>query len=100
MITKEKARELVVAEVCGRPDWLPPEDELIIVDEATIERPWGWVFFHTSKKWKETGNFKYAILGNAPIIVEKATWKLITTGTARSIEHYIENYERTGSPHG
>lgn len=100
MITKEKARELVAAKVCVRPDWLPPEDELIIVDEATIERPWGWVFFHTSKKWKETEDIRYAIAGNAPIIVEKTTGKLITTGTARSIEYYIENYERTGNPNG
>jgi len=100
MITKEEARELVAATVCRRPDWLPPDDEIIIVDEATIERPWGWVFFHTSKKWEETNDIRYAIAGNSPLIVEKATGKLIPTGTARNIEYYIENYERTGNPHG
>jgi len=100
MITKEQARELVAKQVCRRPDWLPPDDEIIIIDEATIEKPWGWVFFFSSKKWMETNDTKYAIAGNAPIIVEKATGKLITTGTARETEYYIENYERTGNPHG
>jgi hypothetical protein len=100
MITEEQARELVSKQVCCRQDWLPPDDEIIIIDEATIEKPWGWVFFFSSKKWMETNDTKYAIAGNAPIIVEKATGKLITTGTARETEYYIENYERTGNPHG
>ena len=100
MITREQARELVAKQVCGRPDWLPPDDEIIIIDEATIEKPWGWVFFFSSKQWMETNDTKYAIAGNAPIIVEKETGRLITTGTARETEYYIENYERTGNPHG
>ena len=100
MITKEYARQLVAACVCGRPDWLPEDDELIILDEHTIEGPWGWVFFHTSKKWHETGDIAYAIAGNAPLIVERVTGRLVDTGTAMDIDYYIENYERTGSPHG
>jgi len=100
MITKDKAKEIARLEVCCCTDRLPPDDELIIVDEATIERPWGWVFFYTSKKWKETGDIHYAIAGNAPVIIERSTGKLIDTGTAREIDYYIENYERTGDPHG
>lgn len=100
MITKEKARQLVADSVCGRVDWLPDDDELILLDEQTLEKPWGWVFFYTSKKWHETRDVRYAIAGNAPILVERRTSKLINTGTAMPIERYIENYERTGSPHG
>lgn len=99
MITKEQARQLVAESVCGRPEWLPDDDEIIILDAHTIEKPWGWVFFYTSKKWHETHEIKYAIAGNAPIVVEKTTGRLTTTGTAMATEHYIENYERTGSPH-
>jgi hypothetical protein len=100
MITKDEARELVAKEVCIRPDWLAEEDELVIFDEFTIEKPWGWVFFHGSKKWMETKDIKYAIAGNSPIIVEKETGNLIFTGTAHETEYYIENYEKTGNPHG
>ncbi len=100
MITKEQARQLVVAQVCVRPDWLPPEDEIVIVDGATIEKPWGWVFFHASKKWVETHDVKYALAGNSPFIVERESGKMIGTGTGMSIETYIANYERSGNPHG
>ncbi|WP_095948818.1 YrhB domain-containing protein [Variovorax boronicumulans] len=100
MITKEKARQLVAESVCGSVDWFPDDDELILLDEQTLEKPWGWVFFYTSKKWHETREVRYAIAGNAPILVERRTGKLIATGTAMPIERYIENFERTGSPHG
>jgi Immunity protein 35 len=100
MFTKEQARQSVVAHVCERPEWLPPEDELVIVDESTIERPWGWVFFHAPNKWLETQDLRYALAGNAPTLVERESGKIFSTGTAMPIEHYIASYERTGNPHG
>ena len=100
MLTFEQARQLVAESVCQRPDWLAPEDELIIVESATIERSWGWVFFHTSKLWLETEDIQYALAGNSPVLVERASGRLIPTGTAHPIEYYIANYERTGNPNG
>jgi hypothetical protein len=99
MITKETARELVRIEACGPNPDLPDDDEIIILDNETIEKPWGWVFFYTSKKWHETNDITYAIAGNAPVIVEKDTGKLFITGTAYPIDHYIYNYEKSGDPH-
>jgi Immunity protein 35 len=99
MITREEARQLVVAHI-GRPDWLPPEDDWILVDEATIEKPWGWVFFYTSKLWRETGDIRYAVAGNSPLIVERKGGRILQTGTAYPVEQYIANYERHGNPHG
>ena len=100
MLTFEKARQLVAEQICQQPDWLPPADKLIIVDSATIERTWGWIFFYTSKLWVETENIHYALAGNSPVLVERKSGRLIPTGTAHPIEHYISNYERTGDPNG
>ena len=99
MITKDKARELVRNEVCGPKGQLPDDDEIIILDDGTIEKPWGWVFFYTSKKLHETNDIKYAVAGNAPIIVERESGKLLITGTAYPVEYYIQNYEQSGNPH-
>ena len=85
--------------VCTRPDWLPPEDELIIYDEKTIEYPWGWVFLHGSRLWRDTGEIKYAIAGNSPLLYERESGRILVTGTAHSFEQYVANYERTGNPH-
>ena len=99
MITREQAAELVSKQVCGPKEWLPANDEIVLVHSTTIEKSWGWVFFYTSKKWSETQEIQYALAGNAPVIVERNTAKLIETGTAYSAEHYIERYELTGDPH-
>ena len=90
---------MVSKQVCGPKEWLPADDEIVLVHSATIERPWGWVFFYTSRKWSETQDIQYALAGNAAIIVERNSAKLIETGTAHSAEHYIERYELTGDPH-
>jgi len=67
---------------------------LVLLDEHTIEKPYGWIFFYNSKGWLETGDTKYAIAGNAPFLVERDTGELRVFGTARPTEWYMEQYER------
>ncbi len=100
MISREYARKLVVAHVHQHEEGLPSDDEIVILDEFTIEKDWGWVFFYTSRKWQETRELRYALAGNAPFIVEKKSGKLIATGTALPLAQYIANYERCGDPNG
>ncbi|THB79904.1 MAG: hypothetical protein D3926_09820 [Desulfobacteraceae bacterium] len=76
------------------------DDELIIIESETIEKEWGWVFFYSSKKWVETNDFQYAVAGNAPYIVLRHSGKILETGTAYPIDHYITRFEETGDPHG
>lgn len=67
--------------------------DLVIQDDETIEQDFGWVFFYTTKKYLETGDFRDMVVGNAPVIVDKDTGELTETGTAHSIERYIEEYK-------
>ncbi len=99
MINHHEARKRVFDNISSSIGKLPADDEVMIVDDATIEKPWGWVFFYTSRKWLETKEFRYAIPGNSPLIVERSSGSIISTGTAHSIESYIAKYERYGSPH-
>ncbi|CAN7483775.1 YrhB domain-containing protein [Pseudoxanthomonas sp. LjRoot143] len=98
MITREEARARVEQELSATHDGMT-EDTRIILDDATLEKPWGWVFFYTSRRYHETGDFRYALAGNAPYLVERATGRLMDTGTAYPTADYIANYERTGDPH-
>jgi hypothetical protein len=93
MINREEAQTIAIQYVRMGCD-LPDDDELVIDEQSTIEREWGWVFFYTSRKWMETGSFEYAIAGNAPAIVEKATGRIVDTGTALPIAHYIAEFEK------
>ena len=99
-LTIEDAKAVVEAEIASWFSGCETGDTLVILDEETIEKKWGWVFFFTSRKWNETGDLRYAIAGNAPYLVERASGRCFPTGTAYGIEHYIDNYERTGDPHG
>ena len=68
-------------------------DSIVIVDGETIEKEKYFVFFYTSKKYLETNDDSFAVGGNAPIIVDKITGEKFETGTAESIEYYLEKYE-------
>lgn len=104
MLSKEEARSLVAAQLAQQPP-MPNEfleilpkpyvpEVLVIWDERTIERDWGWVFFYNSERFLKTKDPGYAIVGNAPYIVNRHTGEVRPTGTGRPIEHYIAEYER------
>lgn len=61
--------------------------------QRTIERLFGWVFFYTSRLYREAGEFRYALTANAPFIVDRRSGVVVTTSTAQPVEHYIAEYE-------
>lgn len=97
MISREEARALAESDLTEQ--GLNADDAVDILDDATIERPWGWVFFYQTREFIETGDPLRGLLGNAPLIVERHSGRVIPTGTAHSIEFYVENFEATGDPH-
>lgn len=77
------------------------EREGIIVKillEETIETEDYWVFFYNNSKFLETGDFSYSLVGNAPFIVDKYLGEIYVTGTARSTEFYMDQFEKTKLP--
>lgn len=91
MLDYEEAVALVRAEIAKMP---PLEGDALVVHlEHTIERPFGWVFFWGSDMYMKTGDFRYALGGNAPFIVDRNKHLVTLTGTALPIENYIRQYE-------
>ena len=90
MITREQAERLAEQHVETFRANVP---DLMLVSESTIERPFGWVFFYDPRRYVETGDPIHAVCDNAPLIVNRHTGELTVTGTAESIERYIEEYE-------
>jgi hypothetical protein len=70
-------------------------DSLVVLDECTIEKDYGWIFFYESKRWLDSGDLSDRVLGNVPILVDRQTGRLHFFGSDRSIEEYIEEYELT-----
>jgi hypothetical protein len=74
------------------PDYQQQKNVIVLTN--IHEESFGWIFFYNSKQFIDTGDFSYAIAGNAPIIINRMTGELSVTGTAHSIEYYIEEYQR------
>jgi hypothetical protein len=65
----------------------------VIVD-ATVEEPFGWVFFYETDEPLEKGGISAALAGNAPLLVLRETGDVIVLGTAHPLEDYLRPYRR------
>jgi hypothetical protein len=75
------------------------ERDFVIVEHATMDAGWCWVFFWNSRRFLETGALEDGIAGNAPIAVEKDSGRVHVTGTAMPVEVYLEQLrDRTICP--
>jgi hypothetical protein len=90
LLTFDEARALVVDAIT---ELAPPDDPYRLDESATIEKPWGWVFFYNSQRYLDTHDDNHHLLGNAPYIVNKTTGEILVTGTAEDIDFYIAEYE-------
>ncbi len=95
MIKLEKAKNIINQYL--REKEIKIGEELILINEETIEKDFGWVFFYNSKKGIETGHFTELLYGNAPLIVDRENGDMHETGTVCSIEIYIEAYQKAKS---
>jgi hypothetical protein len=91
MLTRDMARLQVILELRRRYGVRLGPDELIVRDEHTIERPWGWVFFFINQGYLD-GDDNW-LCGNGPVLVNRHDGAMQFCGTAYVTEHYIEEYE-------
>lgn len=96
MIDRVQARRLVESRLEG----VLKDDQLVIIDELTIERAFGWVFFYDSAKFRQTGQIDFAIAGNGPVFVNRQTGEVELHGSAKPVDAAVAEYERrhTASP--
>jgi Immunity protein 35 len=93
MIDKETAKKLAVEFINSSSLDDVNDSDLIIVDKATIEKPYGWIFSYDSKKFLESGDFTYSLLGNGPVVVDKETMEVKELGGGPFVERFIAEYE-------
>jgi hypothetical protein len=72
--------------------------DLQIIEDATIEKDLYWVFFYNSKSYLEEGDLSDRLAGNSPLIIDKIHGNIYETGTAKSVEFYMEEFEQTKLP--
>ncbi len=93
MITRNQAKALAETYLSSFTDEAETEGEVVVVDSATIERAFGWVFFYQSRSYLETGELTHQLAGNSPLIVNRYSGEITSTGTAHPTEYYLAEYE-------
>jgi hypothetical protein len=94
-ITRSEAESLALISL--NRDFHHPPDSLVILSDATIEKPYGWVFFYQSRAFLETGDFTFQLVGNGPVVV-RDDGTVRTLGSARPPEEEIAAYEAGAGP--
>jgi hypothetical protein len=62
------------------------------------EHDFGWVYFYDGSQHAQSHRDEDAVVGNAPLIVDRTDGKLYITGTALPLEHYLQEF-RLGIRH-
>ena len=83
-INKKEAIQLILNTI---------SDDMGIDESSIIEKEYGWVFFPQSKLYLETGNWRDMLIGSGGDLVEKETGRIISFGSAYSIEKNLKIYE-------
>jgi len=88
MVDKQAATEIARRHISEE---YPGED--VVVDESDVlEEDWCWVFFYNTRAFYQTGELRESLVGNGPLIIEKATGALRVAGTAHPVERYLADY--------
>ncbi len=92
-ITKDQAHKIAETAIAT----ISREHHFVILEDKTLEKRFGWVFFYTTAEYVKTGNIKDVIPGNGPLVVKK-------TGSSEFLsssfppEKAIEMYEKHWMP--
>lgn len=93
MIDKETAKQLVTEQINAHSN-IKPGFEWVVIDEATTETEYGWVFCYQTKLFLETKNHIYRRAGNYPILIDKLDGNLHYLNTQiYSFKKSLEIYE-------
>ena len=93
MLTIEQARQLVAGVL--ETEGVDIEGGLALVEDATIAKPYGWVFFYNSRRYLATMNHMDMLIGHGPIVVLAASGEVIELGGgAGGSESKINRFEQ------
>src|SRR5262245_52751651 len=71
-----------------------PGSDPAIVASKTTRAPFGWICFYESRKYLETGEARYALAGNGPIVVNGHDGTAVMLSPLVSLSEQVEQYRR------
>jgi hypothetical protein len=88
VITPSQARQIALRKIESI------GSDLVLLDDETIKKPYGWFFFYGEKAFRGTGGIPSGVVANAPFLVKRSDGSIRNFREGRSVEEYITAYER------
>jgi Immunity protein 35 len=73
MLSKENAKKLAETFIESIPFESLSEDKLVIIDEYTLEKDYGWIFSYNTQTFSITKDYGDSLINHGPVIVNKET---------------------------
>jgi Immunity protein 35 len=86
MLSKDDARHRFVTDL--------NDEGVVVLDEHTVKRGWGWAFCYQPKRFVETRDWRNGLIENAPYLVNRANGEFGPSGTSQTVSKLIEKYEQ------
>ncbi|MBO0854673.1 MAG: hypothetical protein J2P18_13015 [Nocardia sp.] len=94
MITKQEAERIARTFVAEE---FPPREgaeEVVIDDDATIERPYGWLFTYTTASYVRTRDPDDGLAGAGPLLILREDGAIIPYTSIYTTEAALQDYEQ------
>ncbi len=90
MLSMAQARELVVKKINQPNPFWDSQPELMVVDERTIERNWGWVFYY-----KATNELpaQLADVASPPFLVKRSDGEIVITSSEKMLNDTMRSLD-------
>jgi Immunity protein 35 len=73
MLNKEAAKKIAETFIESIPFESLNEDKLVIIDEYTLEKSYGWIFSYNTQTFNDTKDYGDSLINNGPVVVNKET---------------------------
>lgn len=67
---------------------------IVIIDSATIESPYGWMFVYTTEKALETRDSNYGLIGAGPVLVRREDGRIVEFSSKYTPQAALQAYEQ------
>lgn len=67
--------------------------DYVLMDDQTVERPFGWVFFYTTREYLKTRDPQHLVPGTAPFVVHRRDGSIEHLATSLPPKRAIDLYE-------
>jgi len=76
--------------------WMPPSEDVVVIDASTCEFDVGWVFYYQSAAYMASGDVNDSLAGNAPLFVPRDGGPPQVVGYHRPLAEAMDAYRYGG----